>query len=140
MDLTRRQFVGTGLVAAAAFFGLPQIASAEALEDAINAFTSGAEAGSDGITLIAPEIAENGNTVPIDVSAPGAEAVMLLAAGNPNPDVCTFNFGPLAASQTASTRIRLAGEQDVIAIARMPDGTFKQARQNVRVTIGGCGG
>jgi sulfur-oxidizing protein SoxY len=40
----------------------------------------------------------------------------------------------------ASTRIRLAGEQDVIAIARMPDGTFKQARQNVRVTIGGCGG
>ena len=140
MDLTRRQFVGTGLVAAAAFFGLPQIASAEALEDAINAFTGGAEAGSDGITLIAPEIAENGNTVPIDVSAPGAEAIMLLAAGNPNPDVCTFNFGPLSASQTASTRIRLAGEQDVIAIARMPDGTFKQARQNVRVTIGGCGG
>jgi hypothetical protein len=29
MDVTRRQFVGTGLVAAAAFFGLPQIASAE---------------------------------------------------------------------------------------------------------------
>jgi sulfur-oxidizing protein SoxY len=65
---------------------------------------------------------------------------MLLAAGNPSPDVCTFNFGPLAGSQSASTRIRLAGEQDVIAIARMPDGTFKQARQNVRVTIGGCGG
>jgi sulfur-oxidizing protein SoxY len=40
----------------------------------------------------------------------------------------------------ASTRIRLAGEQEVVAIARMPDGTFKQARQNVRVTIGGCGG
>jgi sulfur-oxidizing protein SoxY len=87
MDVTRRQFVGTGLVAAAAFFGLPQIASAEGLEDAINAFTGGAEAGSDGITLIAPEIAENGNTVPIEVDAPGAEAIMLLAAGNPNPDV-----------------------------------------------------
>jgi sulfur-oxidizing protein SoxY len=46
----------------------------------------------------------------------------------------------LAGRQAASTRIRLAGEQDVIAIARMPDGSFKQARQNVRVTIGGCGG
>jgi sulfur-oxidizing protein SoxY len=132
--------VGTGLVAAAAFFGLPSIASARELEEAINEFTGGAETGADGVTLIAPEIAENGNTVPIEVDAPGAEAIMLLAAGNPSPDVCTFNFGPLAGSQSASTRIRLAGEQDVIAIARMPDGTFKQARQNVRVTIGGCGG
>lgn len=140
MDLSRRQFVGSGLVAAAAFLGLPSIASAEALEEAINAFTGGADAGGDGITLIAPEIAENGNTVPIDVDAPGAEAIMVLAAGNPNPDVVTFNFGPAAGKQAASTRIRLAGEQDVIAIARMSDGSFKQTRQNVRVTIGGCGG
>jgi sulfur-oxidizing protein SoxY len=140
MEVSRRQFVGTGLVAAAAFFGLPRIASAEALEDAINAFTGGAGMADDGITLIAPEIAENGNTVPIEVMAPGAESIIVFAAGNPNPDVCTFNFGPLSASQAASTRIRLAGEQEVIAIARMPDGTFKQARQNVRVTIGGCGG
>src|SRR6056297_1950395 len=127
MDVSRRQFVGTGLVAAAAFFGLPKIASAEGLEEAINAFTGGADMGSEGITLIAPEIAENGNTVPIEVDAPGAEAIMLLAAGNPSPDVCTFNFGPLAGTRAASTRIRLAGEQEVIAIARMPDGTFKQA-------------
>ena len=140
MEVSRRQFVGTGLVAAAAFFGLPRIASAEALEDAINAFTGGAGTADDGITLIAPEIAENGNTVPIEVMAPGAAAIIVFAAGNPNPDVCTFNFGPLAGSQSASTRIRLAGEQEVIAIARMPDGTFKQARQNVRVTIGGFGG
>jgi sulfur-oxidizing protein SoxY len=140
MDVSRRQFVGTGLVAAAAFFGLPRIASAEALEDAINAFTSGADTASDGITLIAPEIAENGNTVPIEVDAPGAAAIMLLAAGNPSPDVATFNFGPAAGRQSVSTRIRLAGEQEVIAFARMPDGSFKQARQNVRVTIGGCGG
>jgi sulfur-oxidizing protein SoxY len=140
MTQTRRQFVGNGLAVAAAFFGLPHIASAATLEEAIAAFTSGSEAGADGITLIAPEIAENGNTVPIEVSAPGAAAIMLLAAGNPSPDVCTFEFGPAAGSQMVSTRIRLAGEQEVIAIARMADGSFKQARQNVRVTIGGCGG
>ena len=140
MTQTRRQFVGSGLAVAAAFLGLPNIASALELEEAIQAFTGGADMGGDGITLIAPEIAENGNTVPIDVDAPGAEAVMVLAAGNPQADVCTFNFGPASGAQTASTRIRLAGEQDVVAIARMPDGSFKQARQNVRVTIGGCGG
>ena len=140
MTQTRRQFVGTGLAVAAAFFGLPHIANAAQLEEAIAAFTGGADMAGDGITLIAPEIAENGNTVPIEVDAPGAEAIMLLAAGNPQADVCTFNFGPAAGSRLASTRIRLAGEQEVVAIARMPDGTFKQARQNVRVTIGGCGG
>jgi sulfur-oxidizing protein SoxY len=140
MTQTRRQFVGSGLAVAAAFLGLPHIASAAQLDEAIEAFTGGTQMGEGGITLIAPEIAENGNTVPIEVDAPGAEAVMVLAAGNPEADVCTFNFGPASGAQTASTRIRLAGEQDVVAIARMPDGSFKQARQNVRVTIGGCGG
>lgn len=140
MSMTRRTLVGTGLAAAAAFLALPSIATAQDVDAAINAFTGGGDMGSDGITLIAPEIAENGNTVPIEVDAPGAEAVMILAAGNPNPDVATFNFGPAAGSQRASTRIRLAGEQEVVAIARKPDGSFVTARQTVRVTIGGCGG
>jgi sulfur-oxidizing protein SoxY len=65
---------------------------------------------------------------------------MVLAAGNPNPDVATFKFGPLAGSHEASTRIRLAGTQDVVAIAKMPDGTFARVAQEVKVTIGGCGG
>lgn len=140
MSMTRRTLMGTGLAAAAAFFALPHTATAQEVDAAINEFTSGADLGSDGITLIAPEIAENGNTVPIEVNAPGAEAILIIASGNPNPDVATFNFGPAAGSQAISTRIRLAAEQEVIAIARKPDGTFVSARQNVRVTIGGCGG
>ena len=106
----------------------------------VAAFTEGAEIGEGGITLVAPEIAENGNTVPIEVDAPGAVAILVLATGNPTPAVGTFNFGPLAGAQMASTRIRLAGTQDVLAIAKMADGTFVQARQEVKVTIGGCGG
>lgn len=138
MNFTRREtlFVGMGAVAMAVL-PVPALAS---VEDAIAAFTGGAETGSGGITLSTPEIAENGNTVPVEVSAPGAVSIMLLAAGNPNPDVGTFNFGPLAASQKASTRIRLAGTQDVIAIAKMADGTFVRAANEVKVTIGGCGG
>ncbi|MBF9033095.1 thiosulfate oxidation carrier protein SoxY [Rhodobacterales bacterium HKCCE2091] len=140
MTATRRQVLNTGLAAAAVFLGLPRLASAQDVDAAIAEFTGGAEAAEEGVTLIAPEIAENGNTVPIEIDAPGAEAIMVLAAGNPNPDVATFNFGPAAGSQMASTRIRLAGEQDVVAIGRFPDGSFKSARAHVRVTIGGCGG
>ena len=138
MKLTRRETMLAGMGAAVAtMLPLPVLAS---IDEAIAAFTGGADMGSDGITLNTPEIAENGNTVPIEVSAPGAVSIMILASGNPRPDVATFNFGPLAASQTASTRIRLAGTQEVIAIAKMADGSFVRTSNEVKVTIGGCGG
>lgn len=139
MELTRRGMIALGAGAAAVAL-MPALPAHAAVEDAILAFTGGAAVGEGGVTLTTPEIAENGNTVPVSVSAPGAVSIMLLAAGNPNPDVGTFNFGALAASQSAATRIRLAGTQDVIAIAKMADGSFVQARNEVKVTIGGCGG
>ncbi len=139
MRLTRRHTMLMALGATAAAL-LPLRAGAATVDEALAAYTGGAAVGEGGITLTAPEIAENGNTVPVSVSAPGAVSIMLLAAGNPNPAVGTFRFGPLAGSQSASTRIRLAGTQDVIAIAEMPDGSFVQTSQEVKVTIGGCGG
>ena len=138
MEMTRRDAIAMG---AAAFLiaGMPMRASA-ATEDLIAAFTGGAEVGAGDITLTAPEIAENGNTVPIEVSSETAVEILVLATGNPAPSVATFKFGPLAASRAASTRIRLAGTQDVVAIAKLPDGSFVQAASTVKVTIGGCGG
>jgi len=138
MDISRRETLALGL-GAAVLTMLPFRVNA-AVEDSISAFTGGADIADGGVTLTAPEIAENGNTVPIEVSAPGAVAIAVFAAGNPTPDVVTFNFGPLAASQSASTRIRLAGTQDVIAVAKMADGSFAKASATVKVTIGGCGG
>jgi sulfur-oxidizing protein SoxY len=138
MQLTRRETLAFGLGAATLAL-LPFQVNAAA-DDAIAAFTGGAAMADTGVTLTAPEIAENGNTVPISVDAPGAVSIMVLAAGNPTPGVATFNFGPLAGAHTASTRIRLAGTQDVIAIAKLADGSFAKASSTVKVTIGGCGG
>ncbi|MEO9781786.1 MAG: thiosulfate oxidation carrier protein SoxY [Sedimentitalea sp.] len=138
MELSRRETLTLGLGAAVLTL-MPFRANATA-EDGIAAFTGGAEVAEGGVTLTAPEIAENGNTVPIEVSAPGAVSILILAASNPEPGVATFNFGPLAAEQAASTRIRLAGTQDVIAVAKMADGSFAKATATVKVTIGGCGG
>lgn len=138
MKFTRRDALAIGLGATAVAM-LPLRASAAA-DEAIAAFTGGAELGAGGITLTAPEIAENGNTVPVAVDAPGAASILVLATGNPTPGVAQFNFGEAAASQAASTRIRLAGTQDVVAIAKMADGSFVQASSTVKVTIGGCGG
>ena len=138
MEFTRRETLALG-AGAALMTVLPLRANAAA-DDAIAEFTGGADMADAGIDLTAPEIAENGNTVPIEVSAPGATAIAVFASGNPTPGVVTFNFGPLAASQAASTRMRLAGTQDVIAVAKMADGSFARASKTVKVTIGGCGG
>jgi sulfur-oxidizing protein SoxY len=138
MRHSRRQALGLGLgglVAAA----LPFPASA-ALEDAIAAFAGGAAVGAGGITIDAPEIAENGNAVPVSVSAPGAVAIMLLGAGNPEPVIARVAFGPGAGGQSFATRVRLARTQDVVALARLADGSVIEARAAVKVTIGGCGG
>lgn len=140
MELTRRKLLalGSGVVALSSLTGLPAFASLT--DNAIAELTGGAEVGEGAVSITAPEIAENGNTVPIEVSAPGAVAITLYADGNPVPNVATFKFGPLSASRSASTRIRLATTQDVIAIAEMEDGSFQKASANVKVTIGGCGG
>ncbi len=138
MNFSRRETLALGL-GAAALAAMPFSATA-AVDDAVAAFTGGAAVTDGGVELTTPEIAENGNTVPVQVSAPGAVSILVLASGNPTPGVATFNFGPASGSQTASTRIRLAGTQDVVAIAKMADGSFKRAANTVKVTIGGCGG
>ncbi|MEM9912280.1 MAG: thiosulfate oxidation carrier protein SoxY [Pseudomonadota bacterium] len=140
MKLSRRYMLmlSSASVAAMAMSTIPAFASLT--EEEIAKLTGGADLIEGDIKLTAPEIAENGNTVPIEVSAPGAVAISLFADGNPVPNVATFAFGPLSASRAASTRIRLAGTQNVIAIAKMEDGSFQKASANVKVTIGGCGG
>ncbi|WP_299154460.1 thiosulfate oxidation carrier protein SoxY [uncultured Tateyamaria sp.] len=140
MELTRRKILAlsAGSVAFATLSSLPAFASLT--DDAIAELTGGADVGEGTIKLTAPEIAENGNTVPIEVDAPGAVEVTLYADGNPVPNVATFKFGPLSASRSASTRIRLATTQNVVAVAKMEDGSFQMAKANVKVTIGGCGG
>lgn len=99
------------------------------------------------ITLRAPPIAENGNTVPLTVSvespmtaADHVKAIHVFADKNPTPDVATFHLTPAMGRASADTRIRLGQTQDVVALAEMSDGTLFMTRAEVKVTIGGCGG
>ena len=140
MNVSRRNFVTAGscMIAAATLWGTP--AYAALVDDAIANFTGGGDLQDGKLTLSAPEIAENGNNVPIEVSAPGAVEIAVFADGNPDADVVTFKFGKLNPTATASTRIRLSQTQNVIAVAKMQDGSLHKAQANVKVTIGGCGG
>jgi sulfur-oxidizing protein SoxY len=99
------------------------------------------------LTLTTPEIAENGNSVPVSftVESPMTEddyieSVSIMAGDNPNPEVATFHFTPASGLAKASTRMRLARTQDVYAVAKTSTGKVFQVSNNVKVTIGGCGG
>ena len=151
MKMTRRQALGFSAAAAAfavtGFRAAPALASAEATEKAIMEFTGGKTPESGKISLNTPEIAENGNTVPVTVEVESAmegddlvESVLVLADGNPSPGVATFHFTALSGAALATTRIRLAKTQDVVAVAKMKDGSVYMDRKQVKVTIGGCGG
>ena len=142
MHLTRRDVCAMGAAAAvvSALPGLPAWAATDEMAEKISAFTGGAAMEEGGVELDTPEIAENGNTVPVGVSAAGAVSILVMADGNPRPGIATFHFGELAGASKASTRIRLAKTQNIVAVAKMADGSFKTASKQVKVTIGGCGG
>ncbi|MEQ8659626.1 MAG: thiosulfate oxidation carrier protein SoxY [Gammaproteobacteria bacterium] len=122
-------------------------ARAAAAQAAIDAIV-GDRAVSDGkLKLTTPAIAENGNTVPIAVEAGGrftadswVKAIHVFALANPTPEVASFHFTPASGLAQVATRIRLASTQQVVAIAELSDGRVWRTANEVKVTIGGCGG
>lgn len=153
LALSRRQLLtaaGTGLVAAA---GLSVIAArpaaaadAASVDEQITKLAGGAPK-TGKVKVDGPEIAENGNTVPvtIEVESPMTadnyvKAVHVFADGNPTPVVASFTFTPLAGKAFAKFRIRLAKTQNVKAVATMSDGSSYIGSKEIKVTIGGCGG
>ena len=148
--LSRRGALAFGVSGAAlTLIGWGESASAAAKEAAeqIAKFTGGKTAEKGKVSIELPEIAENGNTVPLSVSVDApmttdnyVSEILVVADGNPNPGVATFQFSPLAGKAEASTRIRLATTQNIIAIAKTSKGEFFTNQKLVKVTIGGCGG
>jgi sulfur-oxidizing protein SoxY len=144
----RREMLALGAgMAGAVAFGAPQALAKNDSDEVIKKFTGGKAPTQGKIKLDLPEIAENGNTVPmtVTVESPMSEQshvteVLVLADGNPNAGVATFHFSPASGIAEANTRIRLAASQNIIAVARMNDGSFVMASKAVKVTIGGCGG
>jgi sulfur-oxidizing protein SoxY len=148
--INRRQalVLGAGAMSAATLAAsvAPAMAKNDA-DEAIKKFTGGKTPTQGKIKLDLPEIAENGNTVPMTVmvDSPMTEQsyvseVLIVADENPRSGVATFHFSPSSGVAEANTRIRLAATQDVIAVAKMNDGSFYMASKQVKVTIGGCGG
>lgn len=147
-SLSRRRFLAmAGSAVALGLGGRSAFADAEATDKAIKEAIGDKTPKKGRVELTLPEIAENGSMVPMEVKVDSpmtesdhVKSVHVFAEGNPSPDVASFHFTPANGRAVASTRIRLAKTQDIVAVAEMSDGSVYSARQEVKVTIGGCGG
>ena len=97
------------------------------------------------IKIDAPEIAENGNAVPVTVTIDSpmspsdhVRAVHIIADRNPQPGVASFMLGPDNGKAEVQLRMRMAESQNVIVVAELSDGSAWTATREVKVTVGGC--
>lgn len=92
------------------------------------------------VVLKAPNIAENGAVVPIEVISklPNTTSIAVFVEHNPFPLAGQFNFTADAVPEV-SLRLKFAKTSNVKAVV-LAGGKAYSAQSEVKVTTGGCGG
>ena len=114
-------------------------------EEMVRPYVQSQELKKERVTLSLPMLADNGHMVPLSlkIDSPMTEAthithVYLISQRNPVPLMAKFVMGPWSGRADLSTRVRLSGNQNVIALARLSDGNFIYDVQEVVVTEAAC--
>lgn len=124
-----------------ALAGAPRSAfEAKNVGDAMKAMGVSSPADSKDITIKAPDIAENGAVVPVEITSAiaGTTAIALIAEKNATPLVADFDLSG-GTEGFISTRIKM-GQTALIRAVVVAGGKSYTAAKEVKVTIGGCGG
>ena len=154
MQSTRRKLLqaggGLGLLAA---FGAALLRPGRALAawnkgafeaktaaDAMRALGVGNAEESKDIQIRAPEIAENGAVVPVDItsSISGTTSISVFIEKNPFPYAGTFDVSQ-GAVPFVHLRVKI-GESSPVRVVVAAGGKHYTSVREVKVTIGGCGG
>ena len=142
---TRRHVLTSTAGLACAVWLRPASASAQELAVAIRAFVGGAPVQGGRVVFDVAPLVENGNVVPVTVTVQSpmtvtdhVKAIAIFNERNPQRDVAVFGLGPRAGRATVSTRIRLATSQQLVAVAKMSDGSCWTHTVDVIVTLAAC--
>jgi sulfur-oxidizing protein SoxY len=139
----RRDF----LAGAAGVLALPHAALAQVdpLDPLVQALANGAPVRRGKVTLVLPQLADNGNSVPIRITvdspmtpADHVKSIHLYSERNPVPNMANFYLGPRAGKAEINSRVRLAGSQRVTAVAKLSDGSFWFDAAPIVVTLSAC--
>lgn len=99
-----------------------------------------ATADSRDVLIKAPDIAENGAVVPVEITSKiaGTTSIAILVEKNPNPLIASFDLEN-GAEGYISARIKM-GQTSNVRVVVKAGGKSYTAVKEVKVTIGGCGG
>ncbi len=133
--------VAAGLLKPTQVLAAPRSAfEAKDLAGAMSGLGATGAAESKDITIKAPDIAENGAVVPVEVTSAiaGTSSIAIIAEKNATPLVADFDL--MGGTQPfISTRIKM-GQTALVRAVVTAGGKNYTATKEVKVTIGGCGG
>ena len=145
---SRRRFLAAaaaGALATQMRISVAAIPKIEVLDPLVQKITGGAPLREGLVALEIPSLSDNGHAVPLKISVQSAmnqqdhvRTIHVLSEKNPRPVIATYHLGPRAGRAEISTRVRLNGEQRILVIAAMADGSFQAATASVLVTETAC--
>lgn len=114
--------------------------TATTLGEALKAFGAATSSESREIAITAPEVAENGAQVVLDVvsNIAGTQTIAFFAEKNPMPLAASFSFANGALPQVR-VPLKLAETTRVRVVVKTADGRTYHAGREITVTLGGCG-
>jgi sulfur-oxidizing protein SoxY len=110
------------------------------LADALKSLNAATAADSKDILIDAPQIAENGAVVPVEITSnlPATKSIVVLIEKNPFPLAAKFDFLE-GAVPFVKVNVKV-GESSNVRVLAEAGGKYYVALKEVKVTIGGCGG
>jgi sulfur-oxidizing protein SoxY len=113
---------------------------AKTTQEALKGIGAANPTPSSDIVIEAPQIAENGAVVPIEIvsNIPGTSSIAVVLEKNPFPLAAKFDFKD-GALPYVKVNVKMAETSDVRVVATA-GGRHHVATKEIKVTIGGCGG
>lgn len=114
--------------------------AAKSAADALKNLGAANTEPSNAIVIEAPQIAENGAVVPVEIMSniPGTTAIAVLVDKNPFPLAGKFDFME-GALPFVKVNLKM-GETSEVRVVATAGGRNYVATKEIKVTIGGCGG
>jgi len=115
--------------------------TARNVNEALKAWGAANATDSRDIVINAPEIAENGAKVEIDITSqiPASRSIAIFADRNPMPLCAAIGFSG-GALPYCRAQLKLAESTRIRAVVKAGDGKTYVAFREIKVTLGGCGG
>jgi sulfur-oxidizing protein SoxY len=113
---------------------------AKTAADALKSLGATGITESRDIAIEAPQIAENGAVVPIEITSnvPNTRSIAVVIEKNPFPLAARFDFSD-GAVPYVKVNVKL-GESSFVRVVAEAGGRHYSAAKEIKVTIGGCGG